>query len=311
MDKVVAFFKNVWLKRGVALICWSYTALLAWIAWLSFAYFFEFENATSLFVLYVFVNVAALGLMIYTRRQVFTMINCMIMPPIVFIIVIFGFGNWYLILPPLCVVVAMFFINAANETLKTVLGTMYLLLYVIGVAGYMAVNMLMGTLTFTGVDLSLRDTGFEKLSPSGEYRIVRYIDKPSGDRRTAMYYIEATEDDQEIPFGLCKKVFGCQHALSQQYTGQADDPIDWVKGKVDGKEVEMLSVEGSIRENPYTKKPVEESDEDKDLVSVPAFGDDDSSSVSDGADDESSADTSDEGADAETSAEDGDSLAAA
>ncbi len=303
MDKVVAFFKNVWLKRGVALICWSYTALLAWIAWLTFAYYFEFENATSLFVLYVFVNVAALGLMIYTRRQVITMINCMIMPPIVFIIVIFGFGNWYLILPPLCVVVAMFFINAANETLKTVLGTMYLLLYVIGVAGYMAVNMLMGTITFTGVDISLRDTEFEKLSPSGEYRIVRYIDKPSGDRRTAMYYIEATEDDAEIPFGLCKKVFGCQHALSQQYTGQADDPIDWVMGKVDGKEVEMLSVEGSIRENPYTKKPVEELEDAEDMVSVPAFGDDDTSDA-DGvdssdildADDASSADATPEAA---------------
>ena len=53
MDKLVAFFKNVWLRRGVALLCWGYTAMLVWFAWLNFAYHFEFENPTSLFVLYL------------------------------------------------------------------------------------------------------------------------------------------------------------------------------------------------------------------------------------------------------------------
>lgn len=271
MDKLVAFFKNVWFKRGVALVCWSYTAMLCWIAWLTFAYHIEYENPTALFVLYVFVNVAALGLMIYTRRQVITMINCMIIPPIIFVIVFFGFGNWYLILPPVCVMVAMFFINTANETLKTVLGTMYLLIYVIGIAGYLAVEMLMGTITFTGVDLTQRDAEYEKLAPSGEYRIVRYISDPSSDRRTASYYIEYTGDDQEIPFAYCKKVLGCKHALTQQYTGKADDPIDWIEGVMDGEAAELISVEGSLRQNPYLIEPVSETAETDDLVSVPPF----------------------------------------
>ncbi|MBQ8171899.1 MAG: hypothetical protein IJZ95_07930 [Oscillospiraceae bacterium] len=272
MDKLVAFFKNVWFKRGVALLCWAYTGLMAWVAWLNFAFYFEYENPTSLFVLYLFANIAALGLMIYTRKQVITMVNCMVLPVIVFAIVLFGLGNWYLIIPPLCVIVAMFFINTANETLKTVMGTMYLLMYVIGIAAFVAIEMMMGKITFTDVDLAQRDTDYEVLSPSGEYRIVRYIGDPSADRQIAMYYVEYTGDDTGIPFGYCKKVFGCKHALSSKYTGKADDPIEWVVTEIDGEEAEMLSVEGSLRENPYFIEPVSETAESDDLQYVDPFG---------------------------------------
>ncbi len=279
MDKVVAFFKNVWFKRAVALVCWSYTAAMAWVAWLNFAFFFEYENPTSLFVLYLFINVAALGLMFYTRKQTITKLNCMVLPLIVFLIVIFGYGNWYVIAPPLAVVVIMFFANNANETFKTVIGTMYLLMYVIGVAAYIAIDMLMGPITFTGVELNLRDPDYEVLSPSGEYRIVRYVDEPTGDRRIAMYYIEYTLEDEKIPFGFCKKVLGCEHSLSSQYTGKSDDPIKWVE--IDGEE--MLSVEGSIRENPYLVEPVSETAESNDaLVPIAPFGDDDISTTESG-----------------------------
>ena len=108
MDTLVALFKNVWLKRGVALLCWGYTGLLIWIAWLNGAFFLVYENPTSLFVVYVFVNIAALALLIYTRRQVITQVNVMILPPVVFATFLLAFGNWYMILPPLVVLVAMF-----------------------------------------------------------------------------------------------------------------------------------------------------------------------------------------------------------
>ena len=172
MDTLVALFKNVWLKRGVALLCWGYTGLLIWIAWLNGAFFLEYENPTSLFVVYVFVNIAALGLLIYTRRQVITQVNVMILPPVVFATFLLAFGNWYMILPPLVVLVAMFFICTANETLKTVLGTMYLLMYVIGAAAYITITLLMGKITLAGVDLDLRDRNYEVLSADGQYRIV-------------------------------------------------------------------------------------------------------------------------------------------
>ena len=260
MDKLVAFFKNIWLRRGVALLCWGYTAMLVWFGWLNFAYHFEFENPTSLFVLYLFINIAALGLMIYTRKQVITMINCMVLPPIVFVSVILGFGNWYMLIPPLVVVIAMFFICAANETLKTVLGTMYLLMYVIGVVAYVVINLLMGRISFTDVDLSLRDANYEKLSPDGEYRIVRYIDEPTKERRTASYYIEYTGDDVDIPCGVCKKVLGCQRVLTTKFNNKTDDPVFWTTVKVDGKDIVMINVEGITMENPYLKEEIPEEE---------------------------------------------------
>lgn len=256
MDKLVALFKNVWLKRGVAVLCWGYTGFLLWVAWLNFAFFMEYDNPTPLFVLYVFVNIAALGLMIYTRRQVITQLNVMLLPLIVFATFLLAFGNWYMILPPLCVVVAMFFISRANETLKTVLGTMYLLMFVVGGAAYITVTLLMGRISVTGVDLNLRDTGYEIMSPDGNYRIVRYVDKPSGERRTASYYVEDVTEDAEIPFGSAKRVWGCGWVVTTKYTSRTDDPVSWTVQTVDGEEIQMLSVEGSIKENPYLAEAV-------------------------------------------------------
>lgn len=256
MDKLVALFKNVWLKRGVAVLCWGYTGFLLWVAWLNFAFFMEYDNPTPLFVLYVFVNIAALGLMIYTRRQVITQLNVMLLPLIVFATFLLAFGNWYMILPPLCVVVAMFFISRANETLKTVLGTMYLLMFVVGGAAYITVTLLMGRISLTGVDLNLRDTGYEIMSPDGNYRIVRYVDKPSGERRTASYYVEDVTEDAEIPFGSAKRVWGCGWVVTTKYTSRTDDPVSWTVQTVDGEEIQMLSVEGSIKENPYLAEAV-------------------------------------------------------
>ena len=256
MDQLVALFKNVWLKRGVAVLCWGYTGVLLWIAWLNYAYFLEFENPTPLFVLYVFVNIAALGLMIYTCRQVITQINVLVLPVIVFATFLLAFGNWYMILPPLCVVIAIFFISRANETLKTVLGTMYLLMYVVGGAAYITITLLMGRMSLTGVDLTLRDTNYEVMSPDGNYRIVRYVDKPSGERRTASYYVEDVTEDTDIPFGTAKRVLGCGWVLTTKYTSRTDDPVSWTVQMVDGEKIQMLNVEGSIKENPYLAEGV-------------------------------------------------------
>ena len=242
MDTLVALFKNVWLKRSVALLCWGYTGLLIWIAWLNGAFFLEYENPTSLFVVYVFVNIAALGLLIYTRRQVITQVNVMILPPLV-------------------VLVAMFFICTANETLKTVLGTMYLLMYVIGAAAYITITLLMGKITLAGVDLDLRDRNYEVLSADGQYRIVRYVDKPTGERRTASYYVEDISKDKKIPFGSAKRVLGSGWVVTAKYTSKSDSPVSWVTKTVDGKKVEMLSVEGTLKENPYLVAEISATEE--------------------------------------------------
>lgn len=251
MDKLVAFFKNVWTKRVAAAISLAYTVMLVWLAWMNIAYYFKYENPTPLFVIYLFINLAALGLMIYSRKQVITQVNSYLLPPIIFVTVIFGYGNWYMIIPPLVVMLVMFFVNSSNETLKTVLGTMYLLTYVVGVAGYTAIRTYMGTTSFiTSVDLSTRDPYYEKLSSTEDYRIVRYL-QTSGDRKTIAYYVEKAEDDVKIPFATCQKVLGCHHIYSTEYKNSDEDHVNWSFRSVNGEKTEIIRVEGYVRENPY------------------------------------------------------------
>lgn len=256
MDKLVAFFKNVWFRRGVAIASWGYTGFMIWVAWLCYAYYLEFENPTPAFVLYLFINVSALGLMILSRKQVITQVNSYVLPPIVFLVTFFGFGNWYVVIPPVVVMLVLFFVNTSNETLKTVLGTMFLLLFVIGVVGQIGVSRFIGNISFVGPDLSTRDSNFEALSGKGEYRIVRYLESTT-DRSTMKYYVEYTGDDVKLPMGVAKKVLGCEFVHTASYTSLSQNFVEWKIRKINGKDTEVLIVDGkSVRENPYLKKPV-------------------------------------------------------
>lgn len=259
MDKLVAFFKNVWFRRTVALLGYGYTIFIAWIAYLCFGYFIEAENATPLFVLYLFANIVGLSLLIISRKQVLTQVNSYILPLLVFAIVICGFGNWYIVVPPAAVMAVVFFANSSNETLKTVLGTLYLLMFVIGIVGYIGISTFMGNISFTGVELSHRDRDYEKLSSDGKYRIVRYFDE-SGDRTLQKYYVEATEDDIGIPLGTAKKVFGCKFIYTSAYEGTPKDLVDWSFRTLDGEKTEVLLVENIVRENPYLIKEIDAND---------------------------------------------------
>lgn len=268
-DILLKFYKNVWFRRAVAVICWLYTVIMIWVAYLSFGYYIEFNNPKPLFVLYLFVNVAAMGLMILSRKQVITQINAYVLPLAVFALVILGFGNWYIVIPPIVVTVVLFFVNSSNETLKTVVGTMYLLMYVIGIVGYIALQMFMGTITFNGLDFNMntRDRSYEKLSPSGEYRIVRYLET-SGDRKLQHYYIEKTEDDIKIPMGICKRVYGSHALNTAAYTDTPADIDEWTTRKVDGELQDVPVVEGSVRENPYLIKKIEKTESSSSVKST-------------------------------------------
>lgn len=251
MDKLIAFFKNIWFKRGVAVFSLGYTLLMIWLAYISYGYYFDIENPTPLFVLYLFVNLCAAALFVVSRKQIITQVNSYILPPIIFVILLFGFGNWYIIVPPMVVMVILFFANSSNETLKTVLGTMYLLMFVIGIVGYIGIQIFIGTITLTtGVDLSKRDKSYEKLSASGEYRIVRYYDT-NGANTFQRYYVEETKDDIKIPLGVCKKVLGCKYVHTAAYTLVPTDAVSWSKDSADGEAREVLLVESVVRENPY------------------------------------------------------------
>ncbi len=201
MDKVIAFFKNNWCKRGFSLLSILYPLFLLYVDWLAFAYSLEPTNPIALFLLYVLVNFVFGGLMFYTRKQIITRFCLCISPLIIFVMMIVAFGNWYMIIPPLAITAVVFLASGAGETLKTILGTIYLMMFVVGALVYLTLlhfNLTPQTLLLKNYcDLADRSYSYE-YSPEGTYRLVTYVNDDNPERISATYYIEETENDVQL-----------------------------------------------------------------------------------------------------------------
>lgn len=141
------FFQNIWTKRAVSIFSLVYGGLLALLAYMSVFYNLQIENSTSFIVFSSVLSVIFLAIMIYTRKQFFTRFVSVIALPLFLPILLFYFGEWLLIIPLAVVIVIMFFVSGAGEATKTILGTLFLLLYVIGAVAYFLFSTFMGNNT--------------------------------------------------------------------------------------------------------------------------------------------------------------------
>ncbi len=137
---------NVWLKRILALINLIYVFVIGIFTYASFLYTLELKEETYLgfAVAYIVVSILFMVLMILTRHNLVTRIIGILLPPLVFLLTIFNLGNWLLIIPAFVVAVVVFFVCSNNATLKVILGTIYLLIYVLGLILVFVLNFLFG-----------------------------------------------------------------------------------------------------------------------------------------------------------------------
>lgn len=216
MDKILDIFRNKWVKRCVALLTLGFPAFLLYVDWLAFAYYMQPVNNVPLFLLYVLVNFVFAGVMFYTRHQILTQLVACISPLISFVLLIIAFGQWYLIIPPVVICAFTFLAAGTNETLKTILGTIYLLMFVVGTLVYLTMlhfNLTVQTLAnLTQCDISKRSENYT-YSPDFSYRIVMYVDDVGNERSLASYYVEKTEDDVSLPYLNCYKHINSQKVL--------------------------------------------------------------------------------------------------
>ncbi len=211
MDKVLEFFKNKWVKRAVSLLSLGFPAFLAYVDWLAFAYSLEPVNPVPLFLLYVLVNFVFGGIMFYTRKQIVTRLSVCLSPLIAFVMVIVAFGQWYLLIPPLAVCVFVFLASGAGETLKTVFGTIYLLMFVVGSLAYMTLlhfnltpQKLLPDEWIPGGYCDLTNRSPEYVySQNGSYRLVRYVDQKDSERVSVRYYVEDAGEDVHLWYLDC------------------------------------------------------------------------------------------------------------
>lgn len=180
-------FDNVWLKKiGIVLSC-IYTAFLTWLAYASLCYRVTYTNKPVFTFVYVAVTLIFLFFMIFSRKSKLTVILTMIMMVLMLPVVLFNFRNWIFIIPPAITVLTMFFACGASEKLKTILGTIFLLMYIVcGLGFFLYINVLSPKTSKTMLE--------EKLSPNESYRYIIYDVKDNGSGKTEVYVEPADKD---------------------------------------------------------------------------------------------------------------------
>lgn len=239
-----------------------FPVFIAYVDWIAFAYSMEPVNPVALFLLYVLVNFIFGGLMIYTRQQIITRIVLCISPLLIFLMMIIDFGNWYLLIPPLAITALCFLACGAGETLKTILGTVYLLMFVVGALVYLTLlHFNLTPQTFLPKELNYCNlenrTYTYEYSPDSSYRLVKYLDDDNPERISATFYVEDVSEDIQLPFMNAYRHFG---SLKVLVTVRIDElKYDWVS---DGE----LYIDGRIKNIPELfekqRASVEEGEEE-------------------------------------------------
>ena len=264
MDKILEILKNKWVKFGVSFLSLAFPVFILFVDWLSFAYYLEPINGVPLFLLYVLCNVIFGGIMFYTRKQIVTKIVVCITPLLAFLLLIIAFGQWYLIVPPVVICLLAFLVCNTNETFKTILGTVYLLMFVVGTLVYLTMlhfNLtVQSLLEITECDLSKRYGEYD-YSTDGSYRLVRYIDNDNEERQSASFYVERTEEDIELPYLKCYKHLGSQKVLVSMY--QDEVTYEWISDTellIDGR---VKDIEKIFKQAELEKLKTEEEDKEE------------------------------------------------
>ncbi|MGN0612410.1 MAG: hypothetical protein ACI4JB_00780 [Porcipelethomonas sp.] len=161
--KQTSFLQNIWLKRAASVIGLIYTFYLCILAYRSVCYDVVITKPVMFCIYLIFISAAAMAVMIYSRKQIATKIASFIMLPALLPVVIMNLGSWGMIIPLAVCAVVMFFANGANEGTKTLLGTVYVLMYILTALAYFIFT---SYLSSPAVSKTI-DKG---VSPSGKYR---------------------------------------------------------------------------------------------------------------------------------------------
>lgn len=173
----------------------AYLIGIVWLAAYSLLYRLEIpETLQSGFCVRLSLICAAFtAVMIFTRRQFLTRFSIMAAMPFFFPIVLFNYHYMVLIVPLGLTGVVTFFANGAKEGTKTILGTIYLMIYVLGAFCYFnVIDMLQTSSVETVIE--------QGISPSGAYRyaVIEVQDTANGNT-----YVSMEPNTYDIQYGHC------------------------------------------------------------------------------------------------------------
>jgi hypothetical protein len=202
----------------MSVISLLYCLLLGLLSVLSFFYTVEVPQKVVCCLVLILLSGGALAAMLYSRRQVLTKICSVLMLPILLPTVLLCFGEWELLLPLVITALLAFFLCGCTETVKTVFGTIFLLLYVLGSLVYFLAISLFSTSTTQEVV----DSG---ISPSRKYRyeVIHTEDSSNGSTTVIV-----EPNDYDISLGiLAFHAEGYERTVSLERPMQETTDIRW------------------------------------------------------------------------------------
>ncbi len=176
----------------LAFVSFIYLFIVSGISVLSALYTVSIPSGLLLAVVLSLIGILALSAMLCSRSHPLTKFSCMLLLPALLPTVLINFGEWALIVPLTVTCLLMFFFSGTAETPKTIFGTAYLLIYVLGSLGYFLAVSLFST-NSTSVLLESR------VSDSKSYRYSLINTEDSSGGSTA---VEITPNDMDINFSV-------------------------------------------------------------------------------------------------------------
>lgn len=271
-----SILENKWVKWCVSIFGCAYFAVVTLFTYATFLYKLEFAEgrAGQFLLLYSFASLFFLVLMIYTRDMILTRIISVLMMPVTFCLILFNMFNWIIIIPPFVVALIMFFTAGTRANVKVVLGTVYLLMYVLGIVAYFVLNMLLGgSAVETELNLDLDPQGevyplysgqmkkiaevtdeANTLSPDGEYRF--YIcDVKDNDKGAVKMYVVPANQDIELKFFTLKQQ-GIKKTVTKNGTRGVVPSAGWIveQDEVTGEYILAIYYQLTDEELPKTVK---------------------------------------------------------
>lgn len=193
MEKVKKVLTNKWFILVVSVLCAAYTIVLGYFAYAVFFYDIVYMDKTTFAIAYAAFSMVSALFFFYTRKSFITCIIGMVNMVVFFPTLLMDWGNWPLLIPAAMVTAFGFFCCKMNDTIKTVFGTIFLLLYILGGIAFF---LIMNVFRVTTIDTLLTpDSGL--VSPSGYFRcyVIDVQNKSSG---KVAVYVEPNQLDKNI-----------------------------------------------------------------------------------------------------------------
>ena len=233
---------NRWLKLVVSFLTLAYLGLVGILTYWTFLYEIRFKNERAFSVIYIVISVLFLILMLYSRKQLPTRMISMILLLPVFMLILFNFARPMIYVPPLIVGLILFFACSAAESTKVIMGTIYILMYVVGLVVFMIASTLFGgsaietRITPTAAAEVISEYDMAKIdnlnamsvSPDGKYRYY-IVDVRDNSRGKVMIIVEPNDLDKEYRYFSLVEVGYSARVAIHSVRGVTPD-IRWIDG---------------------------------------------------------------------------------